>query len=78
VPPEPSEELVRHFCDQEWAQHLDDVMVRRTSWSYYRGDHAELAGQAAAWMGAALGWDAARIEREVQDYRRQHATLVAG
>jgi glycerol-3-phosphate dehydrogenase len=29
---------VEHYCTNEWAVHLDDVMVRRTSWHYYHRD----------------------------------------
>ncbi|MEO5803826.1 MAG: glycerol-3-phosphate dehydrogenase/oxidase, partial [Verrucomicrobiota bacterium] len=35
VPPEFCRSAVEHFCRHEWAQHLDDVMIRRTSWHYY-------------------------------------------
>ena len=35
VPPAVSEKAVRHYCDREWACHLEDVMVRRTSWRHY-------------------------------------------
>ena len=31
---------VEHYVAREWAVHLDDVMVRRTSWHYYFRDAA--------------------------------------
>ena len=34
LPPEFSRRAVEHYCANEWAVHLDDVMVRRTSWHY--------------------------------------------
>jgi glycerol-3-phosphate dehydrogenase len=53
----------------EGALHLDDVLTRRTRISIetpHRG--TESARQAAAVMGAALGWDTAVREREVEHY----------
>lgn len=69
VPPEPSEELVAHYCTNEWAVHLDDVMTRRTGWRYYCDDAPQVAIQVARWMGAILGWDGEREEEEVVKYR---------
>ena len=40
-----------YACQQEWAVHLDDVMVRRTSWHYYHADAAGIAGQVAGMDG---------------------------
>jgi glycerol-3-phosphate dehydrogenase len=56
VPPEPSRELIEHYCRHEWAQHLEDVMRRRTSWSLYRRDAKELSQLVAGWMAEILGW----------------------
>jgi glycerol-3-phosphate dehydrogenase len=70
LPPPPSEELVRRFCQEEWAMHLDDVMIRRTSWHYYREDTALLSHQVATWMASQLGWDARRQKEELARYRR--------
>jgi glycerol-3-phosphate dehydrogenase len=53
----------------EGALHLDDVLTRRTRISIetpHRG--AESARQAAGVMGAALGWDKAVQEREIEHY----------
>lgn len=68
VPPPFCREAVEHFCEHEWAAHLEDVMIRRTSWHYYHREAREMAGQAAQWMAECLGWDAARRERELADY----------
>jgi len=73
VPPEPSRELVDRYCTHEWAVHLDDVMIRRTSWHYYMPDRAALSDQVADWMGDALGWDAARRAAERDRYRQIHS-----
>ncbi|MBN1588774.1 MAG: glycerol-3-phosphate dehydrogenase/oxidase [Pirellulales bacterium] len=70
VPPPVSQEAVRHYCAAEWAVHLDDVMVRRTSWRYYHQNHSEIAEQVAPWMAEALGWDDEKLCAELESYRR--------
>lgn len=69
VPPPVSELLVKHYCRNEWACHLDDLMVRRTSWRHYRHDHWEVADQVARWMARELGWDEATTQAEITRYR---------
>lgn len=71
LPPPVSETLVRHYCREEWARRLDDIMIRRTSWRHYRHDHADVAGLAARWMAAELGWDDARLHAELSSYHEQ-------
>jgi len=71
VPPEPSAELVEHYCTREWAVHLADVMIRRTSWHYYRKDRLELADRVAGWMAGTLGWEPARLAAEQARYREE-------
>ena len=70
LPPPVRADLVEHYCRREWAVHLDDVMIRRTSWHYYHADAAKIAREVAGWMAAALGWDAARQAAEVERYSR--------
>lgn len=48
--------VVAHYVDREWAVHLDDVMLRRTSWQHYERDAGERVVEAARWMGEMLGW----------------------
>ena len=38
VPPPISREAVEHYVNHEWAMTVEDVMVRRSSWSLYHGD----------------------------------------
>ncbi len=81
TPPECSREAVEHFCHHEWAQHLDDVMIRRTSWHYYHANAAELAKDVVAWMAEALDWDSGRLEdewRRYQSYPRLTASQTHG
>jgi glycerol-3-phosphate dehydrogenase len=71
LPPDVSREAVEHYVKNEWALHLADVMIRRTSWRYYHRDHLAVAAQVAGWMAELLGWDSARREREMLAYREQ-------
>jgi len=69
LPPSVSAELVRHFCQQEWAQHLEDVMLRRTSWRHYHRDHQAVAEQVAGWMADELSWTEEQLRQELDRYR---------
>lgn len=69
VPEEVSQSLVRHFCRDEWAVHMDDVMVRRSGWRYYLKDPLQPAEDVAEWMGAELGWDERIKAEELARYR---------
>lgn len=69
LPPEVGPDVVEHACRGEWAVHLDDVMLRRTSWHYYHGRADEIALEAADWMADVLGWDHAQREAELARYR---------
>jgi glycerol-3-phosphate dehydrogenase len=77
VPPAVAQAAVMHFCQNEWARHLDDVMIRRTSWRYYHREHRDLARQVAGWMAAALEWSPARTAEEIERYERMTASLAA-
>ncbi|HZI32404.1 MAG TPA: glycerol-3-phosphate dehydrogenase/oxidase [Candidatus Binatia bacterium] len=68
TPPEFSRETVEHFCTQEWARHLDDVMIRRTSWKHYLKDDSAWAAQAADWMAQVLNWDTSMKAKELERY----------
>jgi glycerol-3-phosphate dehydrogenase len=69
LPPPVERPVVEAACDQEWVVHLDDLLLRRTSWHFYHPNQAELAEQAARWMAEILGWDPARIEQELARYQ---------
>ena len=70
IPPEPTRKAVEHYCTREWAVHLEDVMLRRTSWHYYCHDSEQIARQTAEWMAASLGWTGQERESELARYRR--------
>jgi len=69
LPPPWSKGAVAYYCAHEWAAHLDDVMVRRTSWHYYYEDAFQKAAQVAAWMAECLGWETDEQGRELSRYR---------
>ncbi len=70
VPPEFCRSAVEHFCSNEWAQNLDDVMIRRTSWHYYFADAAERAEKVAEWMAEILGWSKSVKSDQLQNYKK--------
>ncbi|MCX8038057.1 MAG: glycerol-3-phosphate dehydrogenase/oxidase [Candidatus Sumerlaeia bacterium] len=68
LPPPVSRQAVAHYCRNEWAVHLDDVMVRRTSWHYYLPEPAQVAQSVAQWMAEILDWTGQRRAEEVERY----------
>jgi glycerol-3-phosphate dehydrogenase len=63
---------VVYAATHEGALHLDDVLARRTRISIEAWDRGIAAAPVAAGlMGEALGWDAARVEREVALYTKR-------
>jgi len=70
LPPEFGRKPVEHYVGREWAVHLDDVMVRRTSWHWFYRDAASKAQQVADWMGELLGWSAGERKAELDRYAR--------
>jgi glycerol-3-phosphate dehydrogenase len=70
LPPSVTETVVKHYCREEWAAHLDDVMIRRTSWRYYHPNHLAIANTVADWMCGSLGWTDEVKQSELARYRR--------
>jgi glycerol-3-phosphate dehydrogenase len=70
LPPEVNRRTVEHSVGREWAIHLDDVMVRRTSWHYYYVDAPRIAERVAEWMGELLGWSVETRRAELERYAR--------
>lgn len=70
LPPALSRDAVRHFCEQEWALHLDDVMLRRAGWAYGLADAGGVAGQVAGWMTGFLGWTPDERAAEIARFQR--------
>jgi glycerol-3-phosphate dehydrogenase len=78
LPPAVTREAVEHFCRNEWAVHLYDVMIRRTAWRYYHRDHAAIARQVAGWMSEMLGWSSDRATGELAQYDELVASAACG
>ena len=70
IPPSFCKSLVEHFCHNEWALHLTDIMMRRSSWHFYEGEQGDHARQCATWMAELLGWSNETLELELLEYRR--------
>ena len=70
LPPELSRRTVEHYVGREWAAHLDDVMVRRTSWHWYFAEAPRMAERVADWMGELLGWSGEARSAELARYAR--------
>jgi glycerol-3-phosphate dehydrogenase len=68
LPPEFCRRVVGHYCANEWAVHLDDVMGRRTNWQHYHRDATLKAEHVAHWMAEFLGWTNEQRAAELQRY----------
>jgi glycerol-3-phosphate dehydrogenase len=61
-----------YAASHEGARHLEDVLTRRTRISIETFDRgARSAREAAELIAPVLGWDAARVDREVEHYRKR-------
>jgi len=69
IPPKVTRDQVEHYCRNEWAVHLDDVMIRRSSWAYYHKDAASIARIVAGWMSQIGQWDQRRTDAEISRYQ---------
>ena len=70
IPPHVSANIVHHYCRNEWAIHLDDVMIRRTRWHYYHPDADEIAQKVALWMADSLDWSDTHRQQEIRRYHQ--------
>jgi len=71
LPPAIDQEVVAECCRNEWAVHLEDVLLRRTSWHFYHRNKMETAERVAGWMAAELGWSPARVSAELEKYSEE-------
>jgi glycerol-3-phosphate dehydrogenase len=53
IPPDVSREAVEHYCRNEWAVTVDDVMVRRSGWQYYVDQTAQVTSDIMKWINEA-------------------------
>jgi glycerol-3-phosphate dehydrogenase len=68
LPPPIEPAVVRESCRHEWALHLDDVLLRRTSWHFYHSNQMGTATLAAGWMADELGWSREQTAQELRRY----------
>ena len=60
---------LEYALEYEMIVHIKDFLMRRTNLSLHqRNNHRELGLKVAERMAQHLGWDRARIEKEVEDY----------
>ena len=71
LPPTFGPDAVEYYCRNEWVVHLDDLLLRRTSWHFYEKHADRLAWQAAHWMAEWLEWDAERVGSELRQYSQR-------
>lgn len=69
VPPPLTRRAVEHYCQEEWAIHLDDVMLRRGGWHFYHHDADKMAEQVLSWMAEIFAWDDERRAAEKARYQ---------
>ncbi|GHJ35016.1 FAD-dependent oxidoreductase [Streptomyces sp. TS71-3] len=61
-----------YAASHEGARHLDDALTRRTRISFETFDRGtRCAREAAQLMAPVLGWDADRVDREVEHYEKR-------
>ncbi len=66
---------VRH----EWARTLGDLLIRRTQLAFETEDNARgVAEKVARLVSPWLGWDEARMDRELADYDREAESIFGG
>ena len=68
LPPKLERRVVEHYCANEWAVHLEDVMLRRTGWHYYFADSSSRAEEVAEWMAEIMGWSNPIRANEIERY----------
>ena len=76
-PPKVAYEIVEHYVTNEWAIHLDDVMIRRTSWCHYLQDPLDTSIRVARWMAELLEWSKEREAEELARYEAEHYQMRA-
>jgi glycerol-3-phosphate dehydrogenase len=66
---------VAHAVLKEWANTLGDVLLRRTALGLMACQGLDCVDAVADHVGAVLGWDSARRERETAAYRAEIAPM---
>jgi glycerol-3-phosphate dehydrogenase len=61
-------EAVAHYVEHEWAQKLEDVLLRRSGWHYYQRWSAASLEQVAGWMADVAGWRPPQRSAEIEAF----------
>lgn len=61
-------EAVEHYVRHEWAQRLEDVLVRRSGWYYYQRWSPATIEQVADWMAEIADWSPAQRTAEIEAF----------
>lgn len=75
-PPAVTQEIVEYYVNHEWAIHLEDIMIRRTSWCHYLQDPLGTAQHVAEWMAKPHKWDSDQLAEELTRYQTIHHQLL--
>ncbi|HEU5079462.1 MAG TPA: glycerol-3-phosphate dehydrogenase/oxidase [Opitutaceae bacterium] len=78
TPPPCTRAAVEHYVRNEWAVHLTDVLIRRTSWHYYNRDTEAQADRVANWMAEIANWSPETRAAELAEYHGRPAIKAAG
>ena len=74
--PEVTIGVLRHVAEHEATAHLTDILYRRTDVGWRTRLSAEAVRRAAESVADVLGWDEARVDKEIEDFKayvhRQH------
>jgi glycerol-3-phosphate dehydrogenase len=65
TPPAVSSTVIGRYCEEEWAVHPEDVMLRRAGWAYSEANPVGVVRLVAACMGEVLGWTPAQQAAEL-------------
>jgi len=76
LPAPVTREAVQHYVTNEWAEHLDDILLRRSGWHYYHRETPAALEQVATWMAEAAGWSSDRRTAEIEAWRKNPARAV--
>ena len=71
----PPSDFLTHAARHEHAVHLTDLLFRRVGLGWTASMGAETAESAARKVAGLMGWDEAKVAREVAAYRAEIATL---
>ncbi len=67
-PPSRAREAVEHYVQNEWALHLEDVLLRRSGWFQYDQLSPETIETVADWMALPCSWSPQERRAEITTF----------